>query len=131
MPPLNSKDKPPDKKRVRAQITGRMAEHFAALFLRLKLYSILARRVKTPVGEIDLIAKRGNWVVFVEVKMRRTRTAQADALAKVNKRRIINAAQFYLSGNPEIAQKNLRFDVIFLAPYTWPTHLQAAFEQIR
>ncbi len=59
MPPLNLKDKTPDKKRIRSEKFGRMAENFAALYLRLKLYSILAQRVKTPVGEIDLIARRG------------------------------------------------------------------------
>lgn len=131
MLPLNLKDKPPDIKRVRAERFGRRAESIAALYLRLKFYSILDQRIKTPVGEIDLIARRGDWVVFVEVKMRRTPHAKAEALAQVNKKRIINAAQFFLTTNPELSQKNLRFDVIFLAPFTWPTHLQGAFETTR
>ncbi len=63
--------------------------------------------------------------------MRSTRYAKAGALAQVNKKRIINAAQFFMMTNPELSQKNLRVDVIFLAPFTWPTHLQGAFETTR
>ena len=111
-----------------AERSGRFAEAFARLYLRLKLYAIVEQRYKTPGGEIDIIARKGNSIVFVEVKMRRSGADEYDALASVNQRRIIRAAQFFLAKNPEMAQKYLRFDVIFLAPGAWPHHLQGAFE---
>ncbi len=111
-----------------AERRGRLAEAFARLYMRLKLYEILHRRYKTPGGEIDIIAKKGSSIVFVEVKMRRSGSDEYDALASVNQRRIVRAAQFFLAKNPELAQKHLRFDVIFLAPGAWPHHLQGAFE---
>ncbi len=115
-------------KRRRAERSGRFAEAIARLYLRLKLYAIVEKRYKTPGGEIDIIAIKGSAVVFVEVKMRRSTADEYDALASVNQRRIIRAAQFFLAQNPELAQKHLRFDVIFLAPGAWPHHLQGAFE---
>ncbi len=111
-----------------AERNGRLAEAFSRLYLRVKLYEILHRRYKTPGGEIDIIAKKGSSIVFVEVKMRRSGSDEYDALASVNQRRIIRAAQFFLAKNPELAQKHLRFDVIFLAPGAWPHHLQGVFE---
>lgn len=107
---------------------GRRGEAWAALFLQLKRYRILARRVKTPVGEIDLIAQRGDLVVFVEVKARGFSHQEAEALAAVNRRRIVRAAQLWLSRHPDLATRSLRFDVIFLAPFAWPRHIQAAFD---
>ena len=107
---------------------GRRGEAWAALFLQLKRYRILARRAKTPVGEIDLIAQRGDLVVFVEVKARGFSHQEAEALAAVNRRRIVRAAQLWLSRHPDLAIRSLRFDVIFLAPFAWPRHIQAAFD---
>ncbi len=122
MPPLNSNHRRRSEKR------GRAAEAFAALYLRVKFYTILKKRFKSPGGEIDLIVKRGDTIIFVEVKMRSSRAAENDALASVNQRRIIKAAKFFLAKNPQLAQKHLRFDVIFIAPFTWPHHLRGAFE---
>ena len=84
-------------------------------YLRLKLYRILARRVKTPVGEIDLVARRGETLVFVEVKARRAGPRRKLAHAAVNQRRIVRAAQWYLARHPRICRLTIRFDVIFLA----------------
>ena len=94
---------------------GRRGEAWAALYLGLKRYRILARRVKTPVGEIDLIARRGDLIVIVEVKARGFSHQEAEALGAVNRRRIVRATR-------------LRFDVIFLAPFAWPRHIQGAFD---
>jgi len=107
---------------------GRRGELWAALFLSLKLYRIVARRVKTPVGEIDLIARRGATTVFVEVKARSFSHQEAEALFAVNSRRIVRAAQLWLSRHPALAEGGTRFDVIFLAPFTWPRHIVAAFD---
>ncbi len=119
---------PPSPSRTRAERRGRRGEALAALFLRCQLYAIRARRVKTPVGEIDLVAARGRTIVFVEVKVRRNRAEEANALASVNTRRIARAAQFYVARNPQLAGRDMRFDVIFLAPMAWPRHVRNAFD---
>jgi putative endonuclease len=126
MPP--SPSKPGNKSRKFAEDAGRRGEMWAALFLQLKLYRIVARRVKTPVGEIDLIARRGNVTVFVEVKARSFSHQEADAMFAVNSRRIVRAAQLWLTRHPAAAAGGLRFDVIFLAPFAWPRHIVAAFD---
>ena len=126
MPP--SPSKPRSEFRKFAEGSGRRGEMWAALFLQLKLYRIVARRVKTPVGEIDLIARRGRVTVFVEVKARSFSHQEADALFAVNRRRIVRAAQLWLSRHPAEAEGGTRFDVIFLAPFAWPRHIVAAFD---
>lgn len=114
--------------RRRAEQRGRVAETIATWYLRAKLFSIRHQRYKTPGGEIDIIATRGELTVFVEVKARKSPKAKAEALASVNQRRIVRAAEFFLARNPQMTEKTLRFDVIFLAPLRWPHHLQGAFE---
>ncbi len=115
-------------RRKRAEMGGRLAETIAVWLLRARFFSILARRVKTPGGEIDIIARRADTVIFVEVKMRRSRSLEYQALAGVNRRRIVTAARFFLANNPSLAGKTLRFDVIFLAPMSWPRHVRNAFQ---
>jgi len=114
--------------RKRAEMAGRWAETIALWFLRAQFFSILKRRFKTPGGEIDIIARRGQMIVFLEVKMRKTRKLEFEALAGVNQRRILTAARFFLAKNPSLANKTLRFDVIFLAPWSWPRHVKDAFQ---
>ncbi len=118
---------PPSPSRQTAERAGRRAETLAALYLRLKLYTIRHTRYKTPVGEIDLIAERFGVTVFVEVKARTSTAAEGDALLAVNQARILRAAQYYLSRHPRLAATSLRFDVIFLAPGAWPRHVINAF----
>jgi putative endonuclease len=113
--------------RLGAESFGRRGENIAAWFLRLKGYRILDARVKTPVGEIDLVARRFGVTVFVEVKARKTRGEVGVALEAVNTRRIARAAEHYVARHPALAASNLRFDVIFLAPMTWPRHVVDAF----
>ena len=125
MPP--SPAKPKNDRRLAAERQGRRAEALAALWLQAQLYSIRERRLKTPVGEIDLIAERFGTTVFVEVKARGARENVAEALGKVNRQRLVRAAQYYLSRHPALAATPLRFDVIFLAPKSLPRHLKNAF----
>jgi putative endonuclease len=120
--------KPSNEFRKFNERAGRRGEAWAALFLRAKFYRIVATRVKTPVGEIDLIARRGGSVVFVEVKARSFSHQEADALYAVNRRRIVRAAQLWLTRHPALAEADLRFDVIFLAPFAWPRHIVNAFD---
>jgi len=129
MPPSPAKprNKPAAPFRKFAEGSGRRGETLAALFLNLKGYRILERRVKTPVGEIDLIARRGRVTVFVEVKARSFSHQESDALMAVNSRRITRAAQLWLTRRPDLANQDLRFDVIFLAPFAWPRHIVNAF----
>ena len=126
MPP--SRSKPKSKARIKAYRGGHRGEALAALFLRCKLYRIIQRRYKTPVGEIDLIAERFGTTVFVEVKARSKAVVEAEALQAVNRSRIARAAQYWLARHPGKAETNLRFDVIFLAPGRWPRHVINAFD---
>ena len=122
-----SRSKPKSAERLAAELFGRRGELLAVWYLRLKGYRIRALRVKTPVGEIDIVAERFGTTAFVEVKARR-RADAAEALAAVNTRRIVRAAEYYVSRHPALAARTLRFDVIFLAPYMWPRHHVNAFD---
>jgi putative endonuclease len=126
MPPSPSRRKNP--RRLAAELFGRRGEDIAAWYLRSKLYRVVARRYKTPLGEIDLIVRRFGVTVFVEVKTRQRRQDELDALLHVNRRRLVRAAQFYLTRNPRVAETPMRFDVIFLAPFSWPRHVRNAFD---
>jgi len=123
-----SPSKPRSKARIAAYRGGHRGEALAALFLRLKLYRIIARRSKTPVGEIDLIATRFGTTVFVEVKARSSGARETETLEAVNQQRITRAAHFWLTRHPDKADTDLRFDVIFLAPWRWPRHVINAFD---
>nr|WP_306263555.1 YraN family protein [Pararhizobium sp. IMCC3301] len=117
----------PDR-RQRAETRGRQAETKAALLLRAKGFAILSRRYRTPVGEIDLVAGRGQLVVFVEVKWRSTIDAGLESIHPTAQARIARAADHWLSRHPKFANYNTRFDVVALAPWRWPVHLKQAFD---
>lgn len=93
---------------------GLRAEHLAAIFLRFKGYGVLERRFKTPVGEIDLVARRGTTLVFVEVKERNDMRTALECISPQMKARITRAAQYYLSAHPECQGYDMRFDVVAL-----------------
>jgi putative endonuclease len=120
--------KTPAPARVAAFRTGVSAEARAAAFLIAKGYRILAKRFRTPHGEIDLVARRRNLLVFVEVKARATLDDAAYAVTPRQQRRIIDAAQAWLMAHPEHAEFDLRFDAMLIAPRRLPRHLMAAFD---
>jgi putative endonuclease len=124
----NTPAKPASPERVAAFRTGLSAETRAAAYLMAKGYRILAKRFRTPHGEIDLIAKRRNLVAFVEVKARATLDEAAFAVTPRQQSRIIDAAQGWLIAHPEHAELELRFDAILIAPRRLPRHLLAAFD---
>ena len=126
---------PPDKPtktaspaRVAAFRTGLSAESRAAAYLMAKGYRILAKRYRTPHGEIDLVARRRNLVAFIEVKARASLDDAAFAVTPRQQGRIINAAQVWLMAHPEHAEFELRFDAILIAPRRLPRHVIAAFD---
>jgi putative endonuclease len=121
-------EKEASPERVAAFNTGLSAESRAAALLMAKGYRILAKRFRTPHGEIDLVAKRRNLIAFVEVKARATLDEAAFAVTPRQQARIINAAQAWLAAHPEYAEFELRFDAILIAPRRLPRHLLAAFD---
>jgi putative endonuclease len=114
--------------RVAAFRTGLSAESRAAAFLIAKGYRILAKRFRTPYGEIDIVARRRNLVAFIEVKARAKLDDAAYAVTTRQQARIIEAAQAWLMAHPEHADFELRFDAVLIAPRRLPRHLLAAFD---
>lgn len=108
--------------RRRAERGGRRAEIVAAMWLRLKGWRILARRVRTPVGEVDLVARRGATLAFVEVKGRSSFTAAEQALDEWRLRRVSRAAEALIPryGRPGDVT---RIDALFVVPGRLPRHL--------
>lgn len=104
---------------------GRKGEALAAWYLWLKGWRIVARRVKTPRGEVDLIARRGRTVAFVEVKWRGTAEARDWA---VDERRLarVHAAAEALAPRYARPGDDLRIDAVLLAPGAWPRHIANA-----
>lgn len=79
-------------------------------------------------GEIDLIAQRASVIAFIEVKARPDIEAGLSAVSKEQQRRIIRGAERFISANPHLAQKNIRFDVMVVRPWRWPTRLTNAWQ---
>lgn len=107
---------------------GVEAEAQAAALLEAQGFSILVRRLRTPRGEIDLIARREALLVFVEVKARGSLDMAAHSLPVRQQRRIAGAAEIFLADNPAYANFDMRLDVILVAPGVPPRHLPGAFE---
>ena len=126
--PPDKAAKPVSLARVAAFRTGVSAEGRAAALLMAKGYRILARRYRTPYGEIDIVARRRNLVAFIEVKARPSLDDAAYAVTPRQQARIIDAAQAWLLAHPEHAEFELRFDAMLIAPRRLPRHLLAAFD---
>jgi putative endonuclease len=118
----------PRPERVQAFRLGLSAESRAALLLIAKAYRILARRWKTPFGEIDIVARRRGVLVFVEVKARERADDAVEAVTQRNKRRIISAAELWRARHPDHANGEIRFDVIVVTPGKMPRHITHAFD---
>src|SRR5438552_10961527 len=107
---------------------GLSAESRAAALLIAKGYRIVARRFRSPVGEIDIVARRRKTLIFVEVKARERLDDAAEAVIVRQQRRIIAAAEAWLASHPDDINSNIRFDVMLVAPKSIPRHIMAAFD---
>lgn len=114
-------------KRRAAYRRGTKGEGRAAALLRLKGYRIVARRWRSPAGEIDLIARKGATLVFVEVKARASLDQAAESVTPHQRERIARAAEAFIAFHPEIPHENVRLDAVLIAPARWPRHLEAAW----
>lgn len=118
----------PRPERQAAFRVGISAESRAAAFLIAKGFRILARRWRSPLGEIDIVARRRRLLVFVEVKARSNLEAAAESVNPRQRRRIAAAAEVWLAANPDETISDCRFDAILVAPGKIPRHIAAAFE---
>jgi putative endonuclease len=118
-------------RRQSAEQLGRWAETLCVWRLRLGGYRILARRVRSPVGEIDLVAQRGRILAFIEVKARSSEAAALFALTAQQSRRIERAALAFVASRPAYARLDLRYDMMVVLPWRWPRHLVDAWRPLR
>jgi putative endonuclease len=109
-------------KRQRAERGGRRAEALAALWLQLKGWSVIGRRVRTPRGEVDLVARRGRVLAFIEVKARAT-AAEADLSLDDYRLRRVAAAAEALAPRYERQGDDIRIDAIYIVPRRLPRHV--------
>ena len=127
--PGKPSDRPPaSPERQVAFKLGLSAESLAAALLIAKGFRIAARRFRSPVGEIDIVAKRGALLIFVEVKARPALDDAAWAVTERQKRRIASAAEAWLAAHPDDAMCDMRFDAVLVAPRSLPRHISGAFE---
>lgn len=117
-------------RRRRHERRGRTAELVGCAWLLLKGYRILARRVRTRAGEIDIVAARGKRLAFVEVKLRPSRDAAERAITTRQSRRMSRAASAWLTAHRAYANHRLSFDAVLLTPFGLPTHVAHALEQL-
>ncbi len=123
--------KPPKEanpERQAAVRTGISAESRAAALLVAKGFRILSRRWKSPVGEIDIVARRRTLLVFVEVKARNNLDEAAESVTPRQRQRIAAAAEAWLATYPDESIRDIRFDAMLVAPGRMPKHLPGALE---
>lgn len=114
-------------KRRKAHRWGQISEYIAAIYLVLKGYRILAIRYKTKLGEIDLILRKQNLIIFVEVKARHEEMVAVDAVAFASQNRIRAASDIWLAKRPNSALLSQRYDIVAVLPWRLPRHFEDAF----
>ncbi|CUX40008.1 YraN family protein [Rhizobium oryzihabitans] len=116
-----------NNKRRKAERRGHAAEYWAALYLLLRGYRILAIRYRTRLGEIDLIARKRDVIAIVEVKARSSGEGAVDAVGWRSQQRIRAAADLWLSRRRDAGRFSLRFDIVAVLPRRLPKHFIDAF----
>jgi putative endonuclease len=114
-------------RRRKALRRGRTSEYVAAFFLILKGYRIAALRYRTKLGEIDIVARKGDLAVFVEVKARRDEAGAVDAVSLAAQRRIRAASDLWLARQADHARLSQRYDIVAIMPRRLPKHFRDAF----
>ena len=114
-------------KRRKAWRLGWSAETICVIWLQFQGYRIIARRQRTPVGEIDVVARRGRVLAIVEVKVRADRTKALESVSRRQRKRLERAAQWLLAGRTDLAHLNIRYDVMAIAPWRMPTYISDAW----
>jgi putative endonuclease len=131
-PVLGTRARPePRPERQIAFRLGLSAESRAAVFLIAKGFRILARRWKSPLGEIDIVARRRQLLIFVEVKARAQLDDAAWSVTDRQQARIAAAPEIWLAGHPDESIRDIRFDAMLVAPGRMPRHIPAAFDASR
>ncbi len=110
-----------------AEAFGGFGEKLATLLLVLKGYRIVARQYRSPVGEIDIIARRGRVLMFIEVKARKTAAAAEAAITTRQRTRIERAASAFIQNRPDLAHLDMRFDAFLIIRGHWPIHIVDAW----
>jgi putative endonuclease len=113
--------------RKKALRRGHVSEYFAAFALMLRGYRIVAMRYRVKSGEIDIIARKGDVISFVEVKARATTEASVFAVDGSTQNRIRNASTFWLSTRKDAGSLSYSYDIVAVRPWRWPIHLKDAF----
>jgi putative endonuclease len=125
--PIPARKAPAPERQVAFRL-GLSAESRAAAYLVAKGYRIMVRRWRSPAGEVDIVARRGKVLVFVEVKARARFDDAAESVTERQQRRIATAAAAWLAEHPEDATSYIRFDAMLVAPGRLPRHIVAAFD---
>ena len=123
--------RPSRRSRVEAERRGRFGEIAAAWSYRFKGFRVLAKRYRTPLGEIDLVLRRRSLLVFAEVKARRSIDQALDALRPQQQQRLARAAEVFLRDHPIHASCAMRFDLIAIGPWRWPRQIADAWRPER
>lgn len=107
-------------RRQRSERFGRLGECVAMLALAVQGYRVVARRVPTPWGEIDLVAVRGRRLAFVEVKARQSLADAGMAVSVRQARRLARAAEMWVWRRPGYRDYEIGLDRCEVAPWCWP-----------
>ena len=113
--------------RRQAEARGRWAEWLAMGWLLCKGYHLLDHRARTAAGEIDLVARRGEYLVFIEVKARSSVQAALDSIGSRQQGRITRAASIWRARRPDLQSLHLRYDLVLVVPGRLPQHRRAAW----
>jgi putative endonuclease len=124
---LSTRSHRPDGERQARVWRGHVAEWIAAVFLILRGYRILARRHRTPFGEVDIIARRGRRLAFVEVKRRPTLREAAWSFTPTQGERIGRAAEHFMRAHPRYRGHEMGMDLILIGRHGWPDYLPNTF----
>ena len=109
------------------QAEGRRGEDLAHRYLRTLGYTVVARNYRLPAGEIDIVAARGRTLAFIEVKARGDMVAATWSVTPRQRRRLLGAAGQFMARDPRHGGADMRFDLMLVAPRSWPRHVVDAW----